>query len=262
VGNSHSGSTLLGFLLSANPDIINLGELKSRTWLNERFCTCGQTAETCPLYGGNFETFNELKQNIIVEGRKISPLQFIFRKRINPGRKNIDLLRQWYSSLSERVRQVYPNAKYMTDGSKSIWLLNDWLYVIPAHDIRIIWLKRQVRANVSSFVKRGFPFLSSLLIILLNNYITGRFLRKNNLEYLEVSYDRFYAAFAEEAQAMSTFLGTDVPPTYASHQNHHVISGNARTRQVFATQFKGLHKDEEWTRVLSPLQKRIVSWIS
>jgi hypothetical protein len=262
LGNSHCGSTLLGFLLSSHPDIINVGELKTRTWLKDRYCTCGQPVESCPLYRDYFPTFNAIKQNIVKDGRRIFPLRFLLQKKINPGQKNISLLRQLYTSLSERITTLYPRAKFITDNSKSIWLLNDWLHVLPPEDIRIIWLQRNVRANVSSFVKRGSPFFTSLIRILLNNYTTDRFLAKNKLEFLVVHYDRFYASYAEEAKAMSDFLGIEIPSVFTPHENHHVISGNFRTRQSFTKEFEGVRKDDEWIRILTPVQKKILSWIN
>jgi hypothetical protein len=262
LGNSHCGSTLLGFLLSSHPDIINLGELKTKTWLKDRFCSCGQPISTCPLYHDYFSTFNSIKQQILEQERNISPLQFLIQKKVNPGPENILLLHQLYTSLSEKITSLYPGAKYITDSSKSIWLLNDWLHIMPEDKIKILWLKRNTKANVSSFVKRGFSFLPSMAKVLLNNYIIGRFLKKNNLKHLVVHYDRFYASYPEEAKAISIFTGLDIPAAFTAHENHHAISGNKGTRKSFATEYTGLHKDDEWNRILSPVQQKILSWLS
>jgi hypothetical protein len=262
LGNSHCGSTLFGFLLSANPDIINVGELKTRSWLKDRFCTCGHDVEECPLYKDYFPTFNTLKQKIVKEGGNYFPLRFLFQKKINPGAQHIAALTQLHLSLSEKIKTLYPRARYMTDCSKSVWLLNDWLHTLPTSEIKIIWLKRNRNANVSSFVKRGYPFLTSLMKISINNRIMHSFLRKNKLNYLEVNYDDFYAAFEKVARDLSTFLGIDIPVEFKDNHNHHVISGNSRTRNTFATQFKGIHRDEEWKQILSPFQKKVLSWIS
>ena len=262
LGNSHSGSTLLSFLLSFHPDIINLGELKSKTWLKVRTCSCGQPVSSCNFYGDYFADFNSLKEPAMEVIRKANPVQFLFKKKITQDKVTSDHLRTFYQSVSERVIGLYPDARYMVDSSKSVWLLNAWIQTLPKENIKIIWLRRQTKANVASFMKRGSPFLKSLLTILGNNLITKHFLKCNNLDYLEVNYDWFYDAYPDEAHRISVFLGLNIPVTNGANRNHHVISGNAKTRQAFTNQFSGLHKDDEWHRILSGTQKKILSWLS
>jgi len=262
LGNSHSGSTLLSFLLTFHPDIINLGELKSKTWLKVRTCSCGQPVETCTFYGDYFPAFNALKEPAMESMRTINPVRFLFQKKITPDKVTTENLHVFYQSVQKRVIDLYPDARYIVDSSKSVWLLNAWIQTLPPENVKIIWLRRQTRANVASFIKRGFPFLKSWMTILVNNQITKHFLLSNHLDYLEVNYDRFYDAYPAEAQGMSSYLGLNLPVTNGLHQNHHAISGNAKTRQAFANQFTGLHKDDEWERILSATQKKILSWLS
>lgn len=262
LGNSHSGSTLLSFLLTYHPDIINLGELKSKTWLKARNCSCGHPVSTCNFYGEYFPVFNALKEPAMQSIRTVNPAQFLLKKKIKPDKVTSDNLRTFYQSVCERMIGLYPDARYIVDSSKSVWLLNAWTQTLPKENIKIIWLRRQTKANVASFIKRGSPFLKSLLTVLGNNKITKHFLRSNHLDYLEVNYDRFYDAYQDEAQRMSSFLGLNIPVTNGANQNHHVISGNEKTRQAFANQFTGLHKDDEWERILTGTQKKILSWLS
>ena len=262
LGNSHSGSTLLGFLLASNPHIINLGEIKSRTWLKERFCSCGLPVNSCPFYQNYFSTFNLLKQAAFHKVRSGSLAALILpgKMKTDPDTKaNLHLL---YSSISQRVTEQYPDARYWIDTSKSTWLLNAWLQVVPPKDIRIIRIKRRLHANVGSFVKRGSSFWSAVINIKINNLITSRFLKRNHLAYLDVNYDRFYDAYAEEAAAISAFLGLAIPSSYASHHNHHAISGNRMTRQSFTGQSSDLRKDDDWKHILSGYQQKILSWLS
>lgn len=262
LGNSHSGSTLLGFLLASNPHLINLGEIKSKTWLKDRFCSCGHPVNTCPFYQNYFSTFNALKQAAFhkIRSRSLAPLLLAGKMKTDPDTKAN--LNQLYSAVSQHVIEHYPDARYWIDTSKSTWLLNAWLQVIPAKDIRIIWIKRCLHANVGSFVKRGSSFWSAVINIKINNLITSRFLKRNHVTYLEVNYDRFYDAYAEEAAAISAFLGIAVPSSYASLHNHHAISGNRMTRQSFTDQFSGLRKDDEWKNILTGYQQKILAWIS
>ncbi len=179
---------------------------------------------------------------------------------LNPKAK--EALHQLYHSLEHRLSIRYPAARYWIDTSKSVWMLQAWLQIIPQEHIRILWIRRSIPATVSSFLKRGRHFLPSLLSVRVNDRITKRFLRHNHLPFLEVHYDRFYNAYPEEAQHLSNFLGIDLPSTYTSHPNHHVISGNEATRREFASGFEGLRKDDAWQTRLTEFQKKIISWIS
>ena len=52
-GYGHSGSTLLESLLTASPDVIGCGEVVGALYnlLPARKCSCGRTAEDCPIWG-------------------------------------------------------------------------------------------------------------------------------------------------------------------------------------------------------------------
>jgi hypothetical protein len=262
LGNSHCGSTLFGMLLSSNPSLINFGELKTRTWLKDRQCSCGHPVDDCQIYKGYFSTFNELKKTGISRLREMSSARFFFQKKIPLRQHEIAALTQLHTSLSARVRNIYPNARYMVDCSKSLWMLNAWLQIIPKDQMRILWLKRNTAATVSSFTKRGVPFFTSLMSILVNTHLTGKFLKRNNLDFRTIDYNRFFAHYAEEAKTASDFIGVDLPSTYIDHGNHHVISGNNYTRRDFVDNFKGIRPDTQWEQLLMPWQKKLISWIS
>jgi len=262
LGNSHSGSNLLSFLLTFHADIINLGELKSKTWLKVRTSSCGHPVNTCPFYGAFFSTFNALKEPAMQSIRSINPIQFLFQKKIKPSKVTTDNLQTFYQSVCGRVTDLYPDTQYIADSSKRIWLLNAWIQTLPPEMVKIIWLRRQTKANGASFIKRGSPFLKSLLTIIVNNLIKKHFLGTTHHHYLEGNYGRFYDAYPDEAQRISTFLGLELPVTNDLNRNHHVIAGNAKTRQAFANQFTGLHKDDQWQPILSGTQKKILSWLS
>jgi hypothetical protein len=56
-GYGHSGSTLLEYLMTANPEVIACGEIVNarRDWQKTRKCSCGQSAESCPVWGPLFD---------------------------------------------------------------------------------------------------------------------------------------------------------------------------------------------------------------
>ena len=261
VGNSYCGSTLLGFLLGSNPDINFLGEFKIKTWLRERSCSCGQSIENCTFYGHYFEAFNEMKKNIFEEVRPRSVFTLLNKSDAIISKNSIEKLESFYKSINTEVLKLFPEAKYIVDSSKSIWLLNAWLHTSVKKDIKIIWLKRQLKPNLASFLKRGNKFIPALSSLLMNNLLIKKYLKRNRLEYLELNYDDFYEGYPGVSKSLSSFLKIEIPPEYINQRNHHVISGNSFTRKAFTEQFKGFHKDEEWKTVLTPAQKKIVSWI-
>ncbi len=261
VGNSFCGSTLLGFLLSSNPDIVFLGELKIKTWLGERSCSCGQPINSCTFYSDYFTTLNDIKKSVFEDVKPRSVFSLLFRQHKLLSKNAVEKLEYFYRSVSDKVIRSYPGTKYMVDSSKSIWLLNGWLHTSKSRDIKIIWLKRPLKPNVASFLKRKGKFLPSLASILVNNLLIKYFLKRNHLQYLELDYTDFYGSYPDVAASISSFLSIPVPSIYENHSNHHVISGNALTRKEFTGNFKGFHQDDEWKTILTPGQKRILSWI-
>ncbi len=261
VGNSFCGSTLMGFLLSAQPDIIYLGELKIKTWLKERSCSCGHSLDTCPFYTDFFKTFNEAKKSLFEDVRPRSVFNLLFRSDKIISKNAIVKMESLYHSISERVAHFYPDARCIVDTSKSIWMLNGWLHTSLAKDIKIIWITRPLKPSMASFTKRGFKFYHSLLSILVNNLLTSYFLKWNKLDFLKLDYTRFYEEFDEVAKSTSVFLNIPIPSVYQNHNNHHVISGNSFTKKEFTGHFNGFRKDEEWKSQLTKNQKRILSWL-
>ncbi|HZV72026.1 MAG TPA: hypothetical protein VFG10_20960 [Saprospiraceae bacterium] len=260
VGNSFCGSTLFGFLLGANPDIIFLGELKIKTWLKERSCSCGHSLDTCPFYCDYFTAFNDYKKSLFEDVRPRSVLSLLFKSDRIISQNAVEKMETFYHSISERISSMYPSAEYIVDSSKSIWMLNGWLHTSLAKNMKIIWITRPVKPSMASFVKRGFKFNHSLLSILVNNMLTKYYIKWNKLDYLRLDYTEFYESYSDIAKSVSGFLNTTIPSEYKNQHNHHVISGNSNTKKEFTGHFKGFHKDEEWKSILTKGQQKILSW--
>ena len=260
IGNSFCGSTLLGFLMSSNPHIVFIGELKIKTWLGERSCSCGQPISSCLFYSDYFNTLNDIKKSVFQDVFPRSVISLLFRRHKVISRDAVEKLESFYKSVNDKVVDFYPGAKFIVDSSKSIWLLNGWLHTSIAKDIKIIWLKRPLKPNVASFLKRGSKFFPSLASVFANNVLTKYFLKWNHLQFLELDYIDFYGSYPDVAAFMSTFLSAHIPSAYKNHHNHHVIAGNSLTRKEFTGNFRGFHKDEEWKSILTSTQKYILSW--
>ncbi|MEO5905459.1 MAG: sulfotransferase [Saprospiraceae bacterium] len=261
LGNSHSGSTLFALLMSAHPDIINLGEFKAPTWTRDRKCTCGREIPECPFYHDFFARYNEVRKRIFESIKPGSSLELVFKSAKKNNLESIKELSTFYTELSQRVFDHYPLARYITDSSKSLWMLNAWLQALPQEDVKIIWIRRHLKPNVASFVKRGHSFLSSLVALITNEKLNRKYLLSNKLPFVEVDYSRFYDDYDAELKNVSDFIGLSVPTQYTDHRNHHVISGNRQTLNQFTTNFHGLQKDDQWESILSKTQKRILSWL-
>ncbi len=261
LGNSHSGSTLFALLLSAHPDIINLGEFKAPTWTRDRKCTCGHEIPECPFYFDFFARYNEVRKRIFESIKPGSSLGLVLKSNKKNDSESIKELASFYTELSQRVLDHYPQAKYITDSSKSLWMLNAWQQAIPSQDIKIIWIRRHLKPSVASFVKRGHSFITSMVALMTNEQLVKNYLRQNNLSFVEVDYSRFYDDYDTELKKVSDFIGLPVPAQYTDHHNHHVISGNRQTLNQFTTSFDGLQKDDQWESILSKTQKRILSWL-
>lgn len=261
VGNSHSGSTLLSFLLSAHPDIINLGEIKAPTWLHERQCSCGLPAKNCGFYENIFDKMNSIKNEVLPNIKPGSGANKAWNPTVSLSDQDIRHMRTLYSILSERAYTLYPDIKFIVDSSKSIWMLNAWLQALGPANIKVMWIHRPLKPSISSFIKRGNSFLKSVITVKANDRVSRNFLSKADVESIHVNYASFYHHYATEAGKISDFLGVDIPLHFKNHRNHHVISGNKATRSQFAEEFKGFTKDEEWKTVLTPFQKQILSWL-
>lgn len=63
-GSGRSGSTLLSLLLSQEPHVFNLGQLRHlwRSFNDHETCSCGETLPQCPIYGDLVATSEELHE--------------------------------------------------------------------------------------------------------------------------------------------------------------------------------------------------------
>lgn len=262
IGNSYSGSTLLGFILSSSPEVFYLGEIKSKNWNTSKWCSCGLASAACPFYGYDFDTLNASRQQAIQPLRMRSPFYFLFTKKKKLTESQENALLHLNHEISRRLKSLSPGVRYWVDSSKSLWMLNAWSQIIPAENLKILWIRRSMKANIGSFVKRGAGFWPSFLGVVFNQWMIKKYLAKNKMPHLVVAYDRFLDNFENEAAAISSFLKIKIEFPETQFRHHHVISGNKVTRRTFMDAVKGFNTDEEWKTILTPFQKKIISWIS
>jgi hypothetical protein len=188
LGNSYSGSTILSYLIGSSSEIIFVGEIKnfSNAQKNKNaYCTCGLNHFKCKywkdLYKKNYSIFEKpslFERLVIILG--------IIFKSINIEKPNkfreIELIRDIC-----RVRKKQNQKCQVLDSSKSLWRLIS-LLKCKELQVKIIYIKKDFKDNVASFVDHGNSFLMSVIICKLNNYLTNKFLTDNDLNYLSVRF--------------------------------------------------------------------------
>ncbi|HET6162741.1 MAG TPA: sulfotransferase [Planctomycetota bacterium] len=129
----HSGSTLLDLMLGSHPRLVSLGEVHAtiaRAGEPQNPCTCGKTAEGCPIWGPALE-----------------------EKRRAPDRPYGEL----YALVLRRVREVCGEGVAPVDSSKHV----PALAALPAEArraLRVVFLVKDVRSFVASAVDRTLPW--------------------------------------------------------------------------------------------------------
>ncbi len=265
LGISFSGSTLLGYLLGATPQVFNVGELKQLNRvkdLHQRTCGCGSLVADCPFWHdfdfNQYRVFNKptMEQKIGGAARILAAP----RKIGTPWGGDTDdvaFLRQVY----ERMQERQPDSKYILDVSKSIYRLMHLLQYDEL-DLRIVHIDRDIRGNVASFVKYGHGFLVGLLTYKINDLLIRRLRRGLNRPYLHVRHTDLCRNPDSQFQRLGEFLGLDYSDALERlrGRTYHVFTGNIHTHRQFQASFNGLRMDESWRERLSPAQKRILDW--
>jgi len=262
LGTSYSGSTLLGYVLGSSPRITTLGELKfyHRQIKKGFFCSCGKEVRACPFWSKHIhEDYRIYELPTVFEKIKIlfkiiSGIKFETEKIEKSD--DIDLLEELYRSLDVKSKH------YFLDNSKSLWRL---IHLMKLKDmkIKIIYMKRGIHSNVSSFIKHGKGFLEGAFIYKFKNYLIRRFLKTNDLNFVKIDYESFCKDTASEVKKVRESLGVKFKDYHKGMKktNYHVAFGNQGVQKQFMEGFKGIKYDDSWKKRLSKLQKKILGII-
>jgi len=259
LGTSYSGSSLLGFILGSSKKVFDAGELKFLNRLQKRggeICSCGVNSLKCSfwekIYNQNFDIYQSpsffKKIKIIIK--------VLFKKKTS---KNIIKYKDEYELIKQISNNQKDNIKFVLDASKSIWRLNH-LIKFKNINLKIIYLKRPITGNVSSFMKHGEGFWRGLITYKFNNYLIKKFLKINKLKYFKVNYQDLCKNPKEQLNK----IGKDLKIDYSNYvknvrkRKYHVPSGNRGTRKQFLQNFQGLKADNSWEKKLNKFQKFIV----
>lgn len=266
LSTSYSGSTILGYLLGSNDYVFNLGELKYYSRIIKRkneFCSCGKYSHKCPfwkdIYKSNLKIFGLPSSDEI---KKTLKSTFFYTKSKNLNSNQYDeqkLLKVCYQKAKKQKKQL----KYLVDTSKSLWRLNHLL----AHKnikIKLIYLKRDIKGNISSFIKHGHSFTKGLAIYKINNFLIRKYLKNNKIDYIEINYKNLCKFPREELVKIEKYLNLDYSNYIQNmkNANFHVPAGNRGVQKQFLNSFEGLYYDNSWKERLNPWQKKVLKILS
>ena len=255
VGSSHSGSTLLAFLMDQHPRIASVGEtaVKRRIRWEGRAaaqqCSCGALIEDCvfwqaifaetdrlgtPVDGRNWqtdyrfdhpwldalltrETSSMWTRSIRHAAMRRLPLLASRTSRVD--RTNVAFIR---AVLRQRQASVF------FDTSKLLTRLS-YLREVPDIDLKIVWLVRDARAVAASAKRRGGS-VDDAATVWLNDQVTiERTLAVGEgTPRLRVRYEDLCADPGATLARLWEFCGVDaVPPSSEIRARDHHILGNS-----------------------------------
>jgi len=252
----HSGSTILNIALGAVEGGVSVGEVEAtirRMDLPQRTCTCGASAEDCPVW---------------------KPLFSNGDLRASKG------LERGYSLLYESVA-AQPGLQILVDSSKRLRAL-DTIQKLEQADLRVIFLVRDPRGYLVSHCRKfvqlrgkagrsagGLRMLKEAATAVLNwwygNRKILRTVRRLGVSYMVVSYERMVLNPAPVEQELSAFLG--VPVSLSSFGSgplsQHILRGNAlrhdpeRSSRLMYD-YRWFY--DPWVRRCGPLLNPVLAW--
>jgi len=175
MGPAHSGTTLLSLLLSMNPDICTIGELKatSRGEIRSYKCSCGEYILECPFWVGVKQAADSQGIRFDLEnfgthfvGNGVMSDKLLYSSLRGPAYESVrdffigaigkvevfsDQVRNTNRALVEILMDRMGGCIFL-DGSKDPIRLK-YLSQIPEWDIKVIHMVRDGRATAYSYMK-------------------------------------------------------------------------------------------------------------
>ncbi len=263
IGVSYSGSTLLSYFIGASKEVLHLGELKrikhSKTNRPNRLCTCGEKVGECPFWKDyNFSLYEEKRFFT-----KAKTALKVLLKRTFPTNQ---LTNTEEHKLLTAIKEDKNNKEhYYLDASKSLWRLT-YLMNCKDIDLKVVYIDREIKANVSSFSKRnGKGFWEGLTVYILQHILVKRFLAYHKgIDSLSINYADLIQDTNLVMQKIGNFLGLsyDGYEDMLKEREYHVITGNTRVTTQFRNGFKMRKRDDGWKGILTPLQKKIIDLVA
>jgi hypothetical protein len=156
-----------------------------------------------------------------------------------------------------------PGPTVVVDASKSLFRLI-YLICTQACDIKIVYIKRDLKGNISSFIKSRDGFLKGVVNYKLNHFFMPLFLRQNQLSFYYLSYKALCTHPESELTRLGAYLGLDLSYDRVidniRKRTFHVFTGSTSRSQF--KDFKGIRYDRSWEKRLTRIQKGILDCIT
>ncbi|MEL6971370.1 MAG: sulfotransferase [Bacteroidota bacterium] len=271
----YSGSTLLSFLLATHPDIATIGE--RRKFYNKSFqpgqgsaqrCSCGELFADCEHWQGISERIRSR-----LEARHFSTNFTEFELFETPILNKLwdrwfspRLFRKLYADLYEAnqvlVEEILAlNEKpVFLDSSKSYKQLQH-LQEIEAFDLKVIWLSRDPRAQVSSALKYNswtVQQAADTWVAEMKQYET--LLQKGGFDFLPVRYEQLCRTPLEEMRRILQYLQLDdhaFSLDFRGQEQH--IMGN-KSMRLGAD--RKIEERKDWQERLKPAEVSLIETIT
>ncbi|GLR17573.1 hypothetical protein GCM10007940_21880 [Portibacter lacus] len=218
--------------LGRRSNLFYAGELKKfNRSFHARRCTCGEAAKDCDFWGPLIS--QEMKYFNRGIDKDISILLFVKNMKslfFGNSRKLIEEEKAFLENLAIYKEEKNQAVSIMIDSSKS---LNRLVMYREMKDLEVytIYLERDLRANIASFVKRGNGVLNSYLRLKINGALIKRYLSRNKINHIKIKYEDFISQPEETIQnILHKFNIKDEGVSASENETVHLISGNEKTR--------------------------------
>ncbi|MBA3010522.1 MAG: sulfotransferase [Proteobacteria bacterium] len=267
LGTSFSGSTLLGYLLGASGQVFNAGELmlfSKKKQIGEISCFCGKRVEACGFWKHMGLSEYRLYTKPDLSTKILLLLKLLWNRPLSPIMKK----GKWddakfHGQLMENMVYHDHGSSIIVDTSKSLFRL---IYLIcsNAYDVKIVYIKRDLMGNISSFIKNRDSFLKGFMNYKLNHFFMPLYLKRHKLDFYFLSYKNLCARPEEELKKLGRYVGVDLSYDQVieriRERTFHVFTGS-NTRVQFRD-FQGIRYDESWKKRLNRFQKLVIRFIA
>jgi hypothetical protein len=254
LGTAHCGSTLLSLILDSHPQCFTVGELSN-------FPTLNKTGKLDNFWNHQFSQKELHNLSLGLSNARISPaiplkVEKFFREIVND-----DIFRP-YSIIASKTP-----ADIIVDSTKVIYWISSMLQLKELKkkfDIYLLHLVRDGRAVLNSYLKQRRDmtvkeFADLWLKRVTNNEVFfEKFYTKNKIL---VRYEKLVTQPLATTQQICDFLGIEFQPEILEYwkYEHHIISGNRRTR---ASMNKHKKTKEKKQNLIKSLIKLDSSWLT
>ena len=265
LGNSHSGSTVLGFYIACDEREFYAGEFKKYYDLPGRICSCSEPLESCPMWskfaGISHDNFGT---NVTMRRKIRAILSLFWGMRFPHSVVEYENEREIIASVFSTAKNRNDQTSVIVDSSKSVWRLM-FLESLDFIDLKVIHLERDLKGNMASFLKRGHGFFGSLMKILINDFLIRIYKRKTQTPVIEALYQDLAGDPTTLMNTIAAFVGLpDAGPTELNPNAHelHVPTGNDFTREQFHRSTHVLKRRDEWNQLMRGWQLKILESLS